>query len=75
MPANNEAKLEQLAEIAEMSIDEMLAQGSADSLAQAICTRPECDYTIELEPDQDRGWCGYCNTNTVQSCLVLYGII
>jgi hypothetical protein len=34
-----------------------------------------CDYTAEMEPDQDRGWCEVCNTNSMKSALVLAGII
>jgi hypothetical protein len=32
-----------------------------------------CDYTADMEPDQDRGWCEACDTNTVASALVLAG--
>jgi len=28
-----------------------------------------------MEPDQDRGWCEVCGTNTVASTLVLGGFI
>jgi hypothetical protein len=44
----------------------------------AICCNPddpECDYTAETEPDQDRGWCEICERGTLVSGLVLGGII
>jgi hypothetical protein len=44
----------------------------------AICCNPdnpECDYTAEMEPDQDRGWCEECERGTLVSGLVLGGLI
>ena len=41
----------------------------------AICTNEGCSFCIDMEPDQDRGWCNECKTNTVASALILYGII
>jgi len=35
----------------------------------------ECDYSTEMEPDQDRGWCENCETNTVVSAGMLMGIV
>jgi hypothetical protein len=43
--------------------------------ATRICVTDGCDYTCEMEPDQDRGWCEVCSTNTVKSALVLAGLI
>ena len=40
-----------------------------------ICMNDDCDYTAHYEPDQDRGWCELCGTNTVKSAMVLLGII
>ena len=57
------------------SLDALLAAAVADSVSPAICTNDSCDYTTEMEPDQDRGWCEVCGTNTVASALVLAGII
>lgn len=37
----------------------------------AICTNPDCEYCCDMEPDQDRGWCEECQTNTVKSALIL----
>ncbi len=51
----------------------MLEHATYDSVVPAICTK--CESTMDMEPDQDRGWCDECGTNTVKSCLVLAGII
>jgi hypothetical protein len=37
--------------------DELLEANSSDSVVPGICTNPNCDYTTEVEPDQDRGHC------------------
>jgi hypothetical protein len=50
----------------------------ADSVCPAICCNPDnpdCDYTAEMEPDQDRGWCEACERGTLVSALVLGGLI
>ena len=57
------------------SIDAMLEAATFDSVSPGICTKPDCDGTTEVEPDQDRGWCEVCGGNTVASALVLAGII
>ena len=46
-----------------------------DSVSPAICMTEGCDYTCEMEPDQDRGWCEVCGTNTMKSALILAGVI
>lgn len=55
------------------SIEKMLEAATFDCVSPAICT--QCDYTCEMEPDQDRGFCESCGKNTVVSALVLAGII
>jgi hypothetical protein len=47
----------------------------SDSVSPAICTEPDCDYTSEMEPDQDAGYCDSCGKNTVVSALVLAELI
>jgi hypothetical protein len=47
----------------------------SDSVSLAICMNEGCDYTCEMEPDQDRGWCDECRTNSMKSALVLAGLI
>lgn len=54
---------------------EMLEEAVMDSVCPGICMNPGCDYTIEVEPDQRKGWCEACETNTVKSGLMLAGVI
>jgi hypothetical protein len=54
---------------------ELIADATADSVCPAICMNEGCDFTTELEPDQDRGWCPECQTNSMKSALVLAGLI
>jgi hypothetical protein len=53
----------------------MLEYATFDSVAPAICTNENCSHTTDMEPDQDKGWCEVCETNTVKSCLILAGLI
>ena len=41
----------------------------------AICMNEDCNYTTDIEPDNARGFCECCNTNTVASALMLAGYI
>ena len=69
-------KLQKLLEIE--GHDDSLAAAEAmvgDSVCPAICMNEGCDYTCEMEPDQDRGWCDECGTNSMKSGLVLMGLI
>ena len=71
-----QAKLRTLVETEGYPNLEALLQATiTDSVCPAICTTDSCSYTCEMEPDQDRGWCDECGTNTVQSALVLAGLI
>jgi hypothetical protein len=54
---------------------ELLADATADSVCPSICMNEGCDFTTELEPDQDRGWCPECQANSMKSALVLTGLI
>ena len=67
------SKLETLAEIEGMDVMEMLEHATFDSVAPGICAN--CDYTCEVEPDQRKGYCEVCDTQTVSSCLILAGVI
>lgn len=62
-----------LAEQEGMDVMDMLEEAVMDSIVPAICTT--CESGTEMEPDQDRGWCESCGTNTVKSCLILAGVI
>lgn len=57
------------------SLEQMLQVSVFDSVSPGICINPECNYTVEVEPDQDRGWCEACGTQTVHSALILGGLI
>lgn len=48
---------------------------AGDSVCPAICMTEGCDYTAEMEPDQDQGYCESCGGNTVTSALRLAGFI
>jgi hypothetical protein len=70
------AKLMKLCEIEGFeSLDGLLQAAATDSVCPAICLTEGCDYTAEMEPDQDRGFCEGCGGNTVTSALVLAGFI
>lgn len=74
--ATRRAKLKRLAEIeGHETTAELLARSTFDSVAPAICTNPDCDYTAEMEPEQEAGWCETCEINTVASGLILAGFI
>lgn len=69
-------KLTQLAEYeGHESVEDMLKACFADSVSPAICTKPDCSYTIDMEPDQDRGYCEACGQNSMVSALVLARLI
>ena len=73
------AKLKRLCEIEDLEDENALfAAAMSDTVSPAICCNPDnpdCDYTAEMEPDQDRGWCEMCERGTLVSGLVLGGII
>ena len=58
--------------------NELFAAALSDSVCPAMCCNPdnpECDYTAEMEPDQDQGWCEPCERGSLVSALVQRGII
>ena len=74
--AKRRAKLDKLIEIEGFESEEALfAAAITDSVCSAICLNDDCDYTAEMEPDQDRGWCEVCGTNSMASALFLGGLI
>jgi hypothetical protein len=56
-------------------VEDLLELSVTDSLCPAICMTEGCDYTTEMEGDQDEGYCEACGGNTVVSALVLAGLI
>ena len=74
--SNKATKLMKLCELEGFkSFDDLLRQAASDSVCPAICMTEGCDYTTEIEPDQDEGYCEACGGNTVVSSLVLAGLI
>jgi hypothetical protein len=57
------------------SIEALLEAVLGDSVSPAICMNEGCDFTCEMEPDQTRGWCDECRTNSMKAAPVLAGII
>src|SRR5688572_1681843 len=73
---NKAAKLMKLCDIEGFEkIEELLSAAITDSVCPAICMTEGCDYTTEMEPDQDAGYCEACGGNTVTSALILAGMI
>jgi hypothetical protein len=69
-------KLQKLMEIEGFTnLTALLAACITDSVNPGICMNEGCDYTTEVEGDQDRGYCESCGTGTVKSGLVLAGVI
>ena len=70
------SKLDTLIEIeGYASLEELAEAVFSDSVSPGICMNAGCDFTTEVEPDQNRGWCEQCSTNTVTSAVVLAGLI
>ena len=57
------------------TLDDLLQEAATDSVCPAICVVEGCNYTTEMEPDQDAGYCEACGGNTVTSALILAGLI
>jgi hypothetical protein len=57
------------------SIEELAEAVLSDAVSPAICVNEDCDFTCEMEPDQDAGYCEECHTNSMQSALILAGLI
>jgi len=70
------AKLAKLLEIEGYdTIEALFAEVLSDAVSPAICTQVGCDYTTEMEPDQDAGYCEVCGTQTVVAAPVLADLI
>jgi hypothetical protein len=70
------AKLQRLAELLGFeTIDEMFDAAVSDTACPGICTNPWCEYTANVAPGEEAGYCQRDGTNTVQSALVLAGAI
>ena len=63
-PKMRRAKLAKLRDIEGFEDEnDLFAAAISDSVCPAICCNsenPNCDYTAEMEPDQDQGFCEAC---------------
>jgi len=74
--SNKAAKLMKLCDAAGYgNLENLLKASVVDSMCPAICMTEGCDYTTDMESDQDEGYCEACGGNTVTSALVLAGLI
>jgi hypothetical protein len=72
----HKAKLAKLLEIEGYdSVNELMEAVFSDSVSPAICMNQGCDFTCEMEPDQDAGYCEECHTNTMKAAPILAGLI
>jgi len=70
------AKLAKLIEIAGYdSVEALMEAVFSDSVSPAICMNGDCNFTCEMEPDQDAGHCEECRTNTMVAVPVLADLI
>jgi hypothetical protein len=71
-----ETKLRKLLEIEGYdSIEALIEAVFSDSVSPAICMNEDCNFTCEMEPDQDAGYWEECHTNTMTAAPVLAGLI
>jgi len=69
-------KLQQLlSHMGYQSVEDIPFHIIMDSVIDGICMNDDCDYVTGMEPDQTRGYCEHCKTNTVKSLPILAGII
>ena len=59
-------------DIAELAQEALLGSRAG---TPSICMNERCNYICEMEPDQERGWCKDCGTNSMMSGLVLAELI
>ena len=75
MELSTEAQLLKLQELAVEegydSVEGLITMAQRDCVCPGICTTDGCSYTVEVEPDQEEGYCEACGTPTVQSALIL----
>jgi len=69
------SKLHSLLTEYDMDRDDFLEEYALNEVVPGICMNVLCDNTEEYEPDQDRGWCSRCRTQSVKSGLILLGVI
>jgi len=70
------SKLDKLAEIEGYpNATAMLEASVMDSVVPCICMNEGCDASSNLEPDCRKGYCEECQEQSMQSCLIIAGLI
>ena len=57
------------------NVHDLVQAVAADSVCPAICMTEGCEYTADMEPDQEEGYCESCGGNTMVSALILADFI
>ena len=69
------AKLAKLIEIEGYDSVEDLAEAVlSEAVSPAICINEGCDFTCEMEPDQDAGYCEECRANRREMHALVYRV-
>lgn len=68
-------KLRTLADIEGLPVEKLLAIATSDSVVTGICIARNCNGTANVEPDCTDGYCEQCKRHTIQSPLILAGMI
>ena len=76
MPPLSHVKLTRLAQLEGFRTKEALLHTYIrEVIVPGICFRPDCHGTAGVARDERAGLCPTCGQNTVQSCLVIAGLI
>jgi len=68
-------KLETLLNMEGLTEEELLTESLMEGNSYGICSNKDCNYTTNIEADNDKGYCEICKTNTVISAEMMLGII
>jgi hypothetical protein len=78
-PLSRRVRATKLLKLAELlgfkTIDEMFDAAVTDTACPGICVNPWCEYIATVAPDERAGYCQRDGSNTVQSALVLAGLM
>ena len=73
---SSSSKLQELAEIEGFEdSNELIEEYGFGAVVPGICVNSRCEYSTNVEPDCSGGYCEICGTQTVESALVLAGIM
>ena len=76
MPPLSNVKLTRLAQLEGFRTKEALLHIYVREITvPGICFQSDCDGVAEVARDERAGACPACDQNTVQSCLVIAGLI